>query len=177
VSHKCLQNCRWLFIPLLWWKLLYQQESHCQPLLCYMVIFNVTAMNTTSYAIVCGTCDKYSHMLKSLMYTTKYHSAWVVTDEEIDVCILQLLTANFNRVSVNEINECKPCSHHCSWHRHFFAWRTMQPTSLDSWIQSTCHLVDVFGTSKCTVSLVAGCATGVGGNCVMVQTSTSECTV
>ena len=95
-----------------------------------------------------------------------------MTDEEIDVCIFQLLTANFNRVSVNEMNECKPCSHHYSWHRHFFAWRTMQPTSLDSWIQSTCHLVDVFGTIECTLSSVAGCATGLGGNCVMVQTST-----
>ena len=95
-----------------------------------------------------------------------------MTDEESDTCILPLLTANFNRVSVNEMNECKSCSHHCSWHRHFFSWRTMQPTSLDSWKQSTCHIVDGFGTCKCTVSVVAGCSTEVRGNYVMVESST-----
>ena len=33
-------------------------------------MFNVMAMNTVSYSILCGTCDEYSHVLKSLMYTT-----------------------------------------------------------------------------------------------------------
>ena len=87
-----------------------------------------------------------------------------MTDEETDVCILQSLTANFNRVSVKEMNECKPCRHHCSWHTHLFSWRTMQPTSLD--------LVDGFGTSKCTISAVSVCSIGVGGNYVMSETST-----
>jgi hypothetical protein len=172
VFHKCLQNCWWLFIPLLWWTLLYQHESHCQPLCCYIVVFNVMAMSTASYPILCGTCDEYSHMLKSLMYSTKKHSAWVMTDEETDVCIIQSLTANCNRVYVNEINECRPCSHHYSWERHLLSCRTMPPTFLDSWIQSTCYLADGFGTKKCTVTAVAGHFTGVGGNYVMVENST-----
>ena len=50
---------------------LYQHESHCQPLLCCMVMLNVMAINTASYLSLCGTCDEYSHVLKSLKYTTK----------------------------------------------------------------------------------------------------------
>lgn len=42
----------------------------------------------------------------------------------------------------------------------------MQPTSLD--------LVDGFGASKCNVSAVAVCSTGVAGNCVMIETSTHD---